>query len=56
LQIVLPRQELELIPVRIICAPDRADDPEVKALVTMLKEVTDQQPMGYLRRRHASFA
>ncbi len=56
LQVVLPRQELELIPVRIICAPDRADDPEVKALVTMLKEVTDQQPMGYLRRRHASFA
>jgi DNA-binding transcriptional LysR family regulator len=52
LQIIMPRQELELIPVQIICARSRADDPEVKAMVTLLKEVIDQQPMGYLRRRY----
>jgi DNA-binding transcriptional LysR family regulator len=52
LQIILPRQELELIPVQVICARGRADDPEVKALVTLMKEVIGQQTTGYLRRRH----
>jgi len=51
LQIIMPRQELELIPVQIVCARSRADDPEVKAMITLLKGVIDQQPMGYLRRR-----
>jgi DNA-binding transcriptional LysR family regulator len=50
LQIIMPRQELELIPVQVICARARAADPEVKALVALLKEVIGLQPMGYLRR------
>ena len=51
LQIILPRQALDLLPVQIIYARDRADDAEVKALVALIKEVINQQPTGYLRRR-----
>ena len=51
LQIVLPRQELELIPVQILYARGRANDGEVKALVNLLREVIDQQQYGYRRRR-----
>jgi DNA-binding transcriptional LysR family regulator len=52
LQIVLHRQELELIPLQIIYARNRANDAEVKALVKLLRDVIDQQQSGYLRRRH----